>query len=841
MNTPQQLFFVLITAVLGLGPLYGQTPPPAAGSAAAETVTLTEGWVLPRGERSRARPSLPVDPLEWSWVQGKLALPDRAAGESPSAEGLAPWKKVQADDKGQFDGRALAGGWLATYVDVPKEEVWLLDARGQGSVRINGVARVGDIYANGRVELPVLLRGGQNSLVFASGRGAISAQLRRPAKDVFFSLRDSTFPHVIRGETEPLWGAVLVVNATTTTRTGLKLVAGGPGFAATESAVPELQPLSVRKVAFRLDPVAVPGEAWAGAAVGVTLSLVSPDAAAPADAAEVSWPVRAPDQTHIRTFRSRIEGAVQYFGVVPPAPGSQVDGQRPGLILSLHGAGVEGEGQAAVYQPRPNAYVITPTNRRNFGFDWEDWGRWDALEVLDLARARFQTDPRRTWLTGHSMGGHGTWHIGTLFPDRFAAIAPSAGWISFNTYVGRSPEQATDAVSSMLRRPLAVGDTLARSRNLLHQGVFILHGDADDNVPVGQARRMREELAAFHPDFVYKEQPGAGHWWGNVCCDYPPMMRFFEERELRLPRDVPELRFITPSPAASADCFWVGVEAQLHQGELSEVDLKYTADPLTITGTTKNVARLALRTRGLHKAEASPATQVAIDIDGTKLDALPVGEGETVRLRRTDGGWQRADAPDPAHKNPARGGSFKDAFQNRFLLVYGTRGSEEENAWMLARTRLDAETFWYRGNGSVEVVPDTRWREAAAGDRNVIVYGNTTINAAWTDLLGESPVAIARDQWQVPDKPASQEPVLVLMVRPRPGSAVSLVGAIGGTTLTAMRSTDRLPIFTAGTGYPDLVIAGPDFLQSGTAAVKWTGFFGNDWSFAQGEWAAPVP
>ena len=26
------------------------------------------------------------------------------------------------------------------------------------------------------------------------------------------------------------------------------------------------------------------------------------------------------------------------------------------------------------------------------------------------------------------MGGHGTWHIGTLFPDRFAAIGPSAGW-----------------------------------------------------------------------------------------------------------------------------------------------------------------------------------------------------------------------------------------------------------------------------------------------------------------------------------------------------------------------------------------------------------------------------
>jgi predicted esterase len=830
------LCLALLTIALAGQGLRGQETP-AATEAKAVELTLSEGWVLPRGERTRARPSFPVDPLEWAWLQGKLALPDRAAEESPSAEGLSPWKKVHPDAEGRFDGRALAGGWLAAHVDAPGEGVWMLEAQGHGSVRVNGVLRVGDVYANGRVELPVMLRQGRNTLIFTSGRGAITARLRQPSRQAGFSLRDSTFPHVLRGETEPLWGAILVVNATNATRPGLKIVASGPGFTPTETDVPELLPLSVRKIAFRLDPAPSPGEAWAGDTVDVSLSLGAAGEAGPADATTVKWLVRHPDQTHIRTFRSRIEGAVQYYGVVPPAAGTAVAGQRPGLILSLHGAGVEGEGQAGVYQARPNTYVITPTNRRNFGFDWEDWGRWDALEVLELARARFQTEPRRTWLTGHSMGGHGTWHIGTLFPDRFAAIGPSAGWISFNTYVGRNPEQADDPVSAMLRRPLAVSDTLSRSRNLKHQGVFILHGDADDNVPVDQARRMREALAAFHPDFVYKEQPGAGHWWGNICCDYPPMMRFFDERQLRRPRDVPHVHFITPSPSASSDCFWVGVETQLHQGELSEVDLKYTADPLTITGTTKNVARLVLRAGQLRPDEAPPVTRVSVDIDGTKLDGLAAGPDESVRLERTTDGWRPAAAPDPGAKNPARGGVFKSAFQNRFLLVHGTGGTEVENAWMLERARLDAETFWYRGNGSVDVVPDTRWREAADGDRNVIVYGNATINAAWSDLLAESPVVVSRDQWQVPETAAAREPAAVLMVRPRAGSTTSLVGAVGGTTLQAMRSTDRLPIFLAGTAYPDVVITGPDFLEKGTAAVKWTGFFGNDWSFAQGEWA----
>ncbi|MFN0125657.1 MAG: prolyl oligopeptidase family serine peptidase [Verrucomicrobiales bacterium] len=837
MNHLPRSVCVWLPLLLGLGSVCGQEAPHAP---VAETeIKITEGWVLPRGERSRARPSLPVDPIEWAWIQGRLAFPERDAATSPSAEGLSPWEKVSADNEGKFDGRSLDGGWLATHVDVEREGVWLLDAQGHGSVRVNGVPRVGDLYGNGRVEIPVLMRAGANTLAFTSGRGAIGARLRRPEKEMAFSLRDSTFPHVIRGESEPLWGAILVVNASDQARTGLKLLADGPGFSPTETAVPDLLPLSVRKVAFRLDPVAPDGSAWAGDTVAVALSLKEADSSRTADTTIVPWTIRNPDQTHIRTFRSRIEGAVQYYGVVPPASGSPTPDQRPGLILSLHGAGVEAEGQAAVYQPRPNAWVITPTNRRNFGFDWEDWGRWDALEVLEIARARFGTDPTRTWLTGHSMGGHGTWHIGSLFPDRFAALGPSAGWISFSTYAGRTPEQASDPVSVMLRRPLAVSDTLARIRNLQYQGVFILHGDADDNVPVDQARRMREELSQFHPDFVYKEQPGAGHWWGNVCCDYPPMMRFFEERAIRAPHDVPHVRFLTPNPAASADCFWVGVEAQQRQGELSEVDLQCATQPVRIAGTTKNVALLTLRPGQFRAADAPPVTHLAIDIDGTQIENLPVDADESVSLRRAADDWIKAGPPDPMEKNPRRGGSFKSAFQNRFLLVYGTQGTAEENTWMLERTRYDAEIFWYRGNGSVDVVSDARWRDAAADDRNVIVYGNASINAAWAELLADSPVAVAGNQWRLAERELVAESVAVLLLRPRPNSSSALVGAIGGTTLTAMRATDRLPLYTSGTGYPDVVVTSPDFLQSGASSGKLAGYFGNNWSFDTGEWAEP--
>ena len=43
-------------------------------------------------------------------------------------------------------------------------------------------------------------------------------------------------------------------------------------------------------------------------------------------------------------------------------------------------------------------------------------------------------------------------------------------------------------------RAAASSDTLAMATNYLEHGIYILHGDADDNVPVREARRMVEAL-----------------------------------------------------------------------------------------------------------------------------------------------------------------------------------------------------------------------------------------------------------------------------------------------------------------------------------------------------------
>jgi predicted peptidase len=60
----------------------------------------------------------------------------------------------------------------------------------------------------------------------------------------------------------------------------------------------------------------------------------------------------------------------------------------------------------------------------------DGWPRIEAdlLAILDQAQATYRTDPARVYLTGLSYGGFGTWYLAAKHPERFAAIAPVAGW-----------------------------------------------------------------------------------------------------------------------------------------------------------------------------------------------------------------------------------------------------------------------------------------------------------------------------------------------------------------------------------------------------------------------------
>jgi fermentation-respiration switch protein FrsA (DUF1100 family) len=436
------------------------------------------------------RVAFPVDPVAAQIASGEWKAP-KAGDTVPRAKGRPrTWEKLSAGKDGKFQHRSLVGGYAFFSIPSDKDCTMVLEASGHTMVWVNAEPRAGDPYSYGYLHVPIELKQGVNQFLFAVGRGELHAKLTASPSELFFNTADITVPDLVVEQKYDGWAAVPVINATNSWQTGVSVSAILPGGQPEPTNLPSLPPLSVSKVPIHI--VALPTKTGT---VSAKLELHRQQGGPnkPDGTAEISLRVLKPEQTRKVTFRSKIDGSVQYYALVPATPSKQT----PGLTLTLHGAGVEGLGQAACFTPKSWTHVVAATNRRPYGFDWEDWGRLDALEVLDDASHQLKVDPHRRWLTGHSMGGHGTWHLGVTFPDKFAAIGPSAGWISMLSYAGVARADHPDPLADLFQRAASAGDTLALVNNLAPLGVYILHGDRDDNVPVEQAREMRKVLAGF--------------------------------------------------------------------------------------------------------------------------------------------------------------------------------------------------------------------------------------------------------------------------------------------------------------------------------------------------------
>lgn len=346
---------------------------------------------------------------------------------------------------------------------------------------------------------------------------------------------------------------------------------------------------------------------------------------------------------------------------------------------------------------------------------------------------------------------------------------------------------------------------------------------------------MRKELEGIAPRFLWHEEKGQGHWYdttpepGADCIDYPGIFDLFAETRVPTDGEVRDLDFSTSNPGVSAKFRWAMVEQQLKPFALSRIQL--TADPhrRAIRGTTQNVARMTLRTDALV-----PGADATFELDGQKL-TLPWPKSGEVTLARTGEKWGTATAA-PAEKSPSRSGGFKDVFRNRVLFVYGTSGSAEENEWARSKARFDAETFYYRGNGAVDVIPDSAYEAKKFTGRNVLLYGNADTNRAWAGLM-DAEVSVRRGSATIGGRKATGDDLAIFVIRPNPNSTTASVAAIAPTGAKGARLAERVPIFLSGASIPDLLGIRSRMLTEGAAGIEVAGFFGNDWSTAKGDFA----
>lgn len=213
-------------------------------------------------------------------------------------------------------------------------------------------------------------------------------------------------------------------------------------------------------------------------------------------------------------------GVVHRYQVFVPAQGGS---GKPPVVLFLHGSGERGSDNQAQLKVGVGEYV-----RRHQGDfpaivvfpqapaeqEWSDVADM-VFAQLEAATREFGGDRERTYLTGLSMGGFGTWDYALRAPGRFAALVPVCGGL----VIPRRPSMSVAAVAG------AADPYAAAAARLKDTPAWIFHGAKDDLVPPDYSRRMHAALqAAGARDARYTEFPDANHnSWDPAYLDTPAL------------------------------------------------------------------------------------------------------------------------------------------------------------------------------------------------------------------------------------------------------------------------------------------------------------------------------
>lgn len=146
-----------------------------------------------------------------------------------------------------------------------------------------------------------------------------------------------------------------------------------------------------------------------------------------------------PTEQHLQAQYTDAAGnGLRYLVWLPAGYGDDREKEHP-MIVFLHGSGSPTyDSQFVLSFGLPAMLAL---DEQPAGFDFvvispqapagSTWLAGDNLEQVDLiiqeALDTYLVDESRVYLTGLSMGGYASWHMGTRFPHRFAAMSSMSG------------------------------------------------------------------------------------------------------------------------------------------------------------------------------------------------------------------------------------------------------------------------------------------------------------------------------------------------------------------------------------------------------------------------------
>jgi hypothetical protein len=431
-------------------------------------------------------------------------------------------------------------------------------------------------------------------------------------------------------------------------------------------------------------------------------------------------------------YRSAVDGSGQPFTICLP---NSYDPRRAyPLTVSLHGYGGTHSKDQDYGSGHPDERFILRLLGRAPAGGYVGLCEIDVLESIAYVCAQWNIDRDRIHLDGSSMGGRGTFHLGSRHPDLFA--------------------------SAFLRCGYAADLPVTNMRNL---PTFSLHSDDDWTVPILQSRLPLAELRKAGGEVIQWEATGYGH----------PVNSFQEAMAdgrafVSLQRRKTAVRRIVyaATDEAARGSYWAEVVEWGSESSPATFDLR-VGDDNSLWAELDNVAALAVK---LMKSPADRGQDMRVVVNAMTRATLSAPLPEELFLRRDGEAWAVSTQPPPTG-GPRRhfpGGLPAMYHGEPLLVVWGTRGSPAATDSLRAlaeKARRAPSPDWQAGDEKEATIrrmlyarlpakADVDVTDADLAACNLILLGTAEQNAAVARMAAELPVAVAGGKIRCDDGPS---------------------------------------------------------------------------------------
>ncbi len=386
-------------------------------------------------------------------------------------------------------------------------------------------------------------------------------------------------------------------------------------------------------------------------------------------------------------YESPVDGSGQPFMITIPV---DYDSSRASpLHLYMHGYGGNHYEHFTGNDSLTGKFEISVLGRARGG-RYVGLSRADVLQVLDYVETHWNIDPDRIHILGGSMGGFGTYRLGSEYPHRFASAHPRCGFAS--------------------EQPFG---------NLMTLPIYAIHSNDDYVVSVLHSSGPLARLREIGTQVIFDSTTGYGHNVWNYQEGYHRSYAWLEQQKRPRPQDISHIQF-TALDGNAVQCWWAEIVAWGTEPKPAKFILKAGENNM-LYANLSNIQQLKLY---IDESPFDTSKTLYISINSAPLLEVKKPLPPIIYLKQLEGLWHIADTTEfTIYKRHTPGGPNLLYNGEPLLIVYGTKGNKEDNEAMLNAAKAASRSYnavWQNPDGNM--TDDSIYH-------NQNLYGNLNIKA----------------------------------------------------------------------------------------------------------------